>query len=245
MRTSMAYLAGAGTVVIAITAGLGGGLLIAEIMSPHAPKQEMSKLERRASPEPSASTRDPLVPVPYLAATQAASNGPVVVSPASRSAQPALLEANNSSPPAAQPAAQTSDVTASNDQAAKSPDASKPEASKSEASKPETSKPEASKLSEAPASKPSSPAVQPAALREQVALPDDAYAKARDTDMKRAERRKSERRQQWADRRRTQQSREQELRDVEERVRAETEPRDDDERPVRVEYPQVRLFGAE
>ncbi len=240
MRTSMAYLAGAGTVVIAITAGLGGGLLIAEIMSPHAPKQEMSKLERRASPEPSASTRDPLVPVPYLAATQAASNGPVVVSPASRSAQPALLEANNSSPPAAQPAAQTSDVTASNDQAAKSPDASKPEASKSE-----SSKSEASKLSEAPASKPSSPAVQPAALREQVALPDDAYAKARDADMKRAERRKSERRQQWADRRRTQQSREQELRDVEERVRAETEPRDDDERPVRVEYPQVRLFGAE
>jgi len=235
MRTSMAYLAGAGTVVIAITAGLGGGLLIAEIMSPHAPKQEMSKLERRASPEPSASTRDPLVPVPYLAATQAASNGPVVVSPASRNAQPALLEANNSSPPAAQPAAQTSDVTASNDQAAKSPDASKPESSKLEASK----------LSEAPASKPSSPAVQPAALREQVALPDDAYAKARDTDMKHAERRKSERRQQWADRRRTQQSREQELRDVEERVRAETEPRDDDERPVRVEYPQVRLFGAE
>ena len=235
MRTSMAYLAGAGTVVIAITAGLGGGLLIAEIMSPHAPKQEMSKLERRASPEPSASTRDPLVPVPYLAATQAASNGPVVVSPASRNAQPALLEANNSSPPAAQPAAQTSDVTASNDQAAKSPDASKPESSKLEASK----------LSEAPASKPSSPAVQPAALREQVASPDDAYAKARDADMKRAERRKSERRQQWADRRRTQQSREQELRDVEERVRAETEPRDDDERPVRVEYPQVRLFGAE
>ena len=235
MRTSMAYLAGAGTVVIAIAAGLGGGLLIAEIVSPHAPKQEMSKLERRASPEPSASTRDPLVPVPYLAATQAASNGPVVVSPASRNAQPALLEANNSSPPAAQPAAQTSDVTASNDQAAKSPDASKPESSKLEASK----------LSEAPASKPSSPAVQPAALREQVALPDDAYAKARDADMKRAERRKSERRQQWADRRRTQQSREQELRDVEERVRAETEPRDDDERPVRVEYPQVRLFGAE
>jgi len=231
----MAYLAGAGTVVIAITAGLGGGLLIAEIMSPHAPKQEMSKLERRASPEPSASTRDPLVPVPYLAATQAASNGPVVVSPASRNAQPALVEANNSSPPAAQPAAQTSDVTASNDQAAKSPDASKPESSKLEASK----------LSEAPASKPSSPAVQPAALREQVTLPDDAYAKARDTDMKHAERRKSERRQQWADRRRTQQSREQELRDVEERVRAETEPRDDDERPVRVEYPQVRLFGAE
>ena len=235
MRTSMAYLAGAGTVVIAITAGLGGGLLIAEIMSPHAPKQEMSKLERRASPEPSASTRDPLVPVPYLAATQAASNGPVVVSPASRNAQPALLEANNSSPPAAQPAAQTSDVTASNDQAAKSPDASKPESSKLEASK----------LSEAPASKPSSPAVQPAALREQVSSPDDAYAKARDADMKRAERHKSERRQQWADRRRTQQSREQELRDVEERVRAETEPRDDDERPVRVEYPQVRLFGAE
>ena len=47
MRTSMAYFAGAGTVVIAIAAGLGGGLTIANIVSPHASNQEMSKLEQR------------------------------------------------------------------------------------------------------------------------------------------------------------------------------------------------------
>jgi hypothetical protein len=235
MRSSTAYLAGAGTVAIAIVAGLGGGLVIAEIMSPHAPKQELSKIERRTSPEPSPpSTRDPLVPVPYLAATQAASNGPVVVSPAPQN------DAGNSSREATQAPA----VTASNDQAAQPSESSKP----SETSKPsESSKSsESSKPSEALASK-SSPAVQPAALREQ-SSPDDADAKARDADMKRAERKKAERRQQWTDRRRAQPTREQELRDVEQQVRANTETRDYDarnydERPVRVESPQVRLFG--
>jgi hypothetical protein len=63
--------------------------------------------------------------------------------------------------------------------------------------------------------------------------------------MKRAERRKVDRHQQWADRRRYQ-SRDQELRDVEARVREDTETREIYvERPVRVEYPQVRLFGSE
>ena len=47
MRTSMAYFAGAGTVVIAIAAGIGGGLTIANIVAPHASNQEMSKLEQR------------------------------------------------------------------------------------------------------------------------------------------------------------------------------------------------------
>ena len=48
MRTSIAYFAGAGTVVAAIAVGLGGGLLMANIMNPHA--REASKLER-ASPQ--------------------------------------------------------------------------------------------------------------------------------------------------------------------------------------------------
>jgi len=234
----MAYLAGAGTVVLAIAAGVGGGLVIANVMSPHAPKQELSKLERHGSPEPSPSTKDPLVPVPYLAATQAASSGPVVVAPSPQSAQ---AEAGNATPQAMQAAApaaglQTSEAAASNDQSAKSPDGSKPDASKSEVSK----------LSDAPAPKSSSPAMQPAAMREQVSAADDAYAKARDADLKRAaERRKAERRSQWADRRHYQPSREQELRDVEERVREDTEARTYDQRPVRVEYPQVRFFEAE
>jgi hypothetical protein len=238
MRASMAYLAGAGTVVIAVAAGIGGGLVIANVMSPHAPKQELSKLERRGSPEPSSSTRDPLVPVPYLAATRAASNGPVVVSLPPQNAQ---ADAGNATPQATQTAAsaaglQTSEAAASNDQSAKPTDGSKPDALK----------PEVSKVSDASISKSTSPTVQPAATREQVAAADDPYAKARDADLKRAaERRKAERRSQWADRRRYQPSREQELRDVEERVREDTEVRAYDQRPVRVEYPQVRLFEAE
>jgi hypothetical protein len=241
MRSSTAYLAGAGTVVIAIAAGLGGGLVIADIMSPHA-KQELSKVERRVSPEPSVpATRDPLVPVPYLAATQAASSGPVVVSPAPS-------EAANSSQPTAQapaastPAAPAPTITALNDQAAQPPDMAKDiskdisKDNSEDSAKPETPNPRSS-------------AVQPVTLREQSA-PDDADAKARDADMKRAERKKAERRQQWSDRRRTPANRDQELRDVEQQVRASTEARAYDarsyeERPVRVEAPQIRLFGGD
>jgi hypothetical protein len=53
MRSATAYFAGAGTVIAAITAGLGGGLLISNIVSPQQPKQgssEVTRLERRMSP---------------------------------------------------------------------------------------------------------------------------------------------------------------------------------------------------
>ncbi len=52
MRTSTAYFAGVGTVVAAVVVGLGGGMLISNIVSPHAPKIEMSKLELRMSEKP-------------------------------------------------------------------------------------------------------------------------------------------------------------------------------------------------
>jgi hypothetical protein len=267
MRSSMAYFAGAGTVAIAVAAGLGGGLVIANIMSPHAPKQELSKLERHATPEPSPSTRDPLVPVPYMAATRDSSNAAVVVSPASQaapgaaSASSAPAQTTPAQPTPAQPtpaqatqteAAQTSatqppDVTASKDQAATPSEVSQSEVAKSNA--PKASEPKALEASTAkPASPASSPmAPQPGATRDQVPAPDDAYAKAREVDARRtADRRKGERRQQqWVERRRYPMNREQELRDVEARVRESTEPRDYEERPVRVEYPQVRLFGPE
>jgi hypothetical protein len=268
MRASMAFFAGVGTVIVAVAAGLGGGLTIANIMSPQAPKQELSKVERRGSTEPSASTKDPLVPVPYMAATQASSNGPVVVSTAAQNAQSAHSEANASSaqatpaptqvPQAQVPEAKVPEITASNDQAAVAPDPAKSGASRTaETSQPETSKPETSKTldtskssevskpSESSTAKPSSSAMQPAAVRDQPATPDNAYAKARNADAKQAERRRADRHQQWADRRRYQPSREQELRDVEAKVREATETRDDVERPTRVEYPQVRVFGAE
>jgi hypothetical protein len=50
MRTSTAYFAGVGTVVVAVAAGLGGGYLAANIA--HPPMQMVSKLERRMSAEP-------------------------------------------------------------------------------------------------------------------------------------------------------------------------------------------------
>jgi hypothetical protein len=81
--------------------------------------------------------------------------------------------------------------------------------------------------------------------REQIAAPEDALAKARDADVKRAvEKRKIERRQQWAERRRQRQQ--QELRAVEQIVREDTAPgREFAAEPVRIEMPQIRLFGPE
>jgi hypothetical protein len=95
---------------------------------------------------------------------------------------------------------------------------------------------------EAPA--PATPAAQPAA-QDQTAAPENALAKARDAEVKRAaEKRKFERRQQSAERRRQRQQ--QELRAVEETVREETEPSQVfAAEPVRIEMPQVRLFGPE
>jgi len=52
MRTSMAYFAGAGTVIAAIGLGLGGGFTIANVMSPHQEKLEQTKLEQRMSAKP-------------------------------------------------------------------------------------------------------------------------------------------------------------------------------------------------
>jgi hypothetical protein len=238
MRSSTAFFAGVGTVFVAIAAGVGGGLTIGNVMSPQTP--QYGKLDRRAASD-SPSTKDPMVPVPYLAATKASSNAPVVVSPAEQKpAQPQQNEAANSSPPA-MPGAPQANVTASNEQAPKQAEAAQPDVSKSSEG--------------AAAAKPSVATVQPVVAHEQVSASDDAYAKARDADLKRdadqkrAERRKAERRQQqqWADRRRAQQSREQDdLRSVEESVREDTEARAYPvyrERPVRAEFPQIRLFG--
>jgi hypothetical protein len=59
MRTSTAYFAGVGTVAVAIAAGLGGGLLFANIVAPHEPKYaaEPTKLEQRMAVRSIAVTR--------------------------------------------------------------------------------------------------------------------------------------------------------------------------------------------
>jgi len=196
MRTSTAYFAGLGTVIVAIAAGLGGGLLVANIVSPNEPKSgtEMTRLERRmaqpiqvaAAPATSAPvtstpvTSAPSEPVPYLAA--AAAPKPVAA------AAPAQVQTESATVPAAQPA-----------------------------------------------------------LREIAAAPQEAFANARDVDIKRAaatEKRRAERHQRWADsKRRDRQPRVNELEAVEQAVRGDTEPRQAfAAEPVRLELPRIRLF---
>ena len=73
MRTSTAYFAGVGTVVAAVVVGLGGGLVISDVVSPHAPRVEMSKLELRMSARPIPATNASSDPVPNAAPAQASS----------------------------------------------------------------------------------------------------------------------------------------------------------------------------
>jgi hypothetical protein len=197
MRISTAYFAGAGTVIAAIVAGLGGGLLMANIVSPHPSRNgtEMSRLEQRMSARPIPVIAAPSEPVSYLAATQAAATNPIVVAaPVENQPQP--------TPPQTEPA-NTSQTTAQ-------------------------------------------PAAQ--AARAPAASPEDSSAKVRDVDMKRAdaEKRRADRRQQWAEKRRYQQRQGQELRDVEQKVREQTEPAQTfAAEPVKLDMPRIRLFDAD
>src|SRR6201999_918137 len=90
MRVSTAYFAGAGTILVAIVAGLGGGLVIADIMGAKSPKPgtEMTRLEGRMSPEQIKAVEAPPEPVPYLAAAPPAPAANVAPPPAQ--AQPQI-----------------------------------------------------------------------------------------------------------------------------------------------------------
>jgi hypothetical protein len=206
MRALTAYFAGAGTVVIAIVAGLGGGLVIADMIHPKSAKQgtEMTRLERHMSSEPVQAKPGPSEPVQYLATPQLSAP---VAAVAAAPAQP-QTETGNSQSARAQPAETAAAVQPA-----------------------------------APAPQPATPAVQPVTPQQAAAPNEDAVAKARDAEAKRAvEKRKLERRQQWAERRRQRQQ--QELRAVE--IREDTEPRQVfAAEPVRTEMPLIRLFGPE
>ena len=201
MRATTAYFVGAGTVVAAIAAGLGGGLLIANIVNPASQSHEMTRLEQRMSEKPIPVIAAPSAPVPSAATTTATTQAtsPAVAAPAQ--AQPG-------------PAQQ---MEAANDKQAAEPPA------------------------------------QPVAAREPAAPPADSIAKARevearDADIKRAatEKRRTERRQQWADKRRYRQRQDDTLRDVEQKVREETEPTQAfAAEPARLEMPRIRFFEAE
>src|ERR1700675_1894160 len=107
MRTSTAYFVGAGTVIAAIVGGLGGGLLMANIVSPHSSNHstEMTKLEQRMSTRPIPVIAGPSEPVPYLTATQPAATNPVVAAaPAENQPQQTQTEPANTTQAAAQPA---------------------------------------------------------------------------------------------------------------------------------------------
>src|SRR3954454_16178172 len=71
MRATTAYFAGAGTVIVAITAGVSGGFLFADMVAPKTPKPEMTRLERNMSAEPIRAAAGPSEPVQNSAPPQA------------------------------------------------------------------------------------------------------------------------------------------------------------------------------
>ncbi len=220
MRTSTAYLAGAGTVIAAIVGGVGGGFLIADMINPKSPKQgiEQTRLERRMSPEPIPAANAPSEPVQYLGVTQLSALN------ATAAAVPTPAQTNTEDEKSAAPAAQATDSAAASQPAAP---ASQPAAAVPATARERTSAPEGA-----------------------VAKARDGDVKerdARDADSKRAaEKRRPERRQQWVERRRYQQGQEQDLQAVEDKIRDETEPRREfATRPVRIERPLIPLFDPE
>ena len=121
------------------------------------------------------------------------------------------------------------------------------------APQPQTELPAAAALPEREAAT-NTPAVSAtSAVPEQQAAPEpsassrEAFAKARDADLKRAatEKRRAERHQRWVDKHRVRQPREQDLEAVEQAVRDDTESRQQAfaSEPARLDMPRIRLFG--
>ena len=107
MRAATAYLAGVGTVAVAIAGGLGGGLLLGDIMSPQQPKypsSEVTRLEQRASPQPIQMANGATQPVPYMTATQIANTVAEQPAPAQQPYQTTTPPSNNINVQPAQPA---------------------------------------------------------------------------------------------------------------------------------------------
>ena len=268
MRASMAYFAGAGTIVVAIAAGLGGGLVISDVMNPHATR-ELGKVElqmkarqanaaqqspqpdaAQASPQPSSSpaTASNALPAPYLAQVQPAAKAPVVVGAApSKPQEMPQDQPKSDAANAAAPAVNTSEPPAKRDDVAAAKPDDAPKVKQAEHTQPKPAE-------QTPA--------QPAA-HDEASAPENAYAKARDANLKRQDdKRKSDRHQQWATRR--QQQRDPDMRDVEEQVRRDSGPREvivrrddsdrrdydrrdddrrDDGRPTGFGFPHINFFG--
>ncbi len=198
MRAPIAYFAGAGTVIAAIGLGLGGGLTIANVMSPHQEKLEQTKLEQRMSAKPVPQSAEADRPgqqaeqtkpaVPFVAATQAAvtANAPAA----------AGLPRTQATAPAPQASPKPAEAKVANDPPAKP---AEPQTAKRRAV--------AHDGQSAPREQASS---SPEDANTKARSAEDANATAGDTDLKQLadEKRKAERHRKWAERKRAQQQRE-------------------------------------
>ena len=223
MRASTAYFVGAGTIIVAIAIGLGGGIVAGNIMNPVESKQgpDTSKVAQRAATSTPASTNAASERVNYLTGSQAF--GAMIAAPAQAEAKPEAAKPDTQTPQATvAPAPQPSQAAAV--------EPPKPAAA-----------PQAAKPAEQQASTEPSPSLN------------NAYAKARDSDLKRAasERRRAERRERWAERRYYYESREPrgmrertDWDDVARNIREDSDARDYAGRP-RGGVPQIKLFGPD
>jgi hypothetical protein len=223
MRASTAYFVGAGTIVAAIAIGLGGGIVAGNIMNPITPRRgpDTSKMAQRAEAAATpATTNAASERVQYLTGSQAF--GTMIAAP---------VQARDEAKPEPDPDAQATRANA---------ESPAPQPSQATAVEPP-------KL--APASTPqAAKSAEQQASTEPASSPDNANAKARDSDVKRAasERRRSEHRERWADRHRY--SREPRDRtdwdDVARSVREDSDTRGYASRS-RGGVPQIRLFGPD
>ena len=234
MRVATAFFAGVGTVVVAIGAGLGGGLLLGDIMSPQQPKHqssEVTRLEQRSSPQPIPAMNGASQPVPYMAAPQvAATVGEASAQPQQQSQQQQPQQTQQQ-PQQVQPQVQQASTQSAEP---------KPQ--------PERNAPaQSAAAAAAPAAN-----AEPSAAH---AAPDDSFAKAREADVKRDgrradDRRKADRRQQWDERRqqwaekRKRPRQDDDLGDVEASVREATESRPVFGREQRLESRGPGFFGS-
>ncbi|NUR12385.1 MAG: hypothetical protein HOQ20_11170 [Bradyrhizobium sp.] len=232
MRASTAYFVGAGTIIAAIAIGLGGGIVAGNIMNPVASKQgpDTSKMAQRAeSAGAPAATNAPSERINYLTGSRAF--GALVATPAQAEAKP---EAGKPDTPPTQ---------------AKAEPPAPPPPSQAAAVEPakEQSKPAIASSSKATKSAEQQASADPASS------PENAYAKARDADVKRAasERRRIERRERWAERRHYHETPEPrgmrdrtDWDDVARNIREDSDARDYAGRP-RDGFPQIRLFGPD
>lgn len=236
MRASTAYFVGAGTIVAAIAIGLGGGIVAGNIMNPVTSKQgpDTSKMAQRAeSAGAPAATNAPSAygaseRVNYLTGSQAF--GAIMAAPAQAEAKPEAAK------PDTQPTQANAEPPASPPSQAAAVEPPKEQSRPTVASSPKTAKPTEQQASADPATS-----------------PDNAFAKAKDSDVKRAasERRRIERRERWAERRYYNEGREQhgwrdrtDWDDVARNIREDSDARDYAGRP-RGGFPQIRLFGPD